>query len=148
MNQGNKQKATADTKNIHAQLLLSHAGKQENNPIRKMNRKLNIHSKNDAKVVITYHGTKLSKQFQIKYQTKFEYRSDFFYFGKCPENDWEENYFGGTDRRISEVITDHNKRDKNSYILKHAHNKKHTHVWVKIVSIYWSLIITVTIGLK
>ena len=52
-----------------------------------MNRQLNIHLKSDAEVITTYRGTKLSKQFQTKYQNKFEYRSDFLYFGKCPENE-------------------------------------------------------------
>ena len=58
-----------------------------------MNRQLNIHLKSDAEVITTYRSTKLSKQFQTKYQNKFEYRSDFLYFGKCPENDWEEKLF-------------------------------------------------------
>ena len=58
-----------------------------------MNRQLNIHLKSDAEVITTYRGTKLSKQFQTKYQNKFKYRSDFLYFGKCPENDWEEKLF-------------------------------------------------------
>ena len=35
-----------------------------------------------------------------------------------------------TDRRISEKIIDHNKRDKNSHPLQHAQNKKQEHVWV------------------
>ena len=32
-------------------------------------------------------------------------------------------------RRIAERIQDHNKRDKNSHLLKHAHDKGHTNVW-------------------
>ena len=35
-----------------------------------------------------------------------------------------------TDRRVSERITDHNKKDKNSHSLQHVQNKKHAHVWV------------------
>ena len=52
------------------------------------------------------------------------------YCCKYPENDCDDFYIGETDRRISERIIDHNKRDKNSYPLQHAQNKKHAHVWV------------------
>ena len=34
-----------------------------------------------------------------------------------------------TDRRIIERIMDHNKRDNNSHLLKHAHESQHTHIW-------------------
>ena len=44
---------------------------------------------------------------------------------KCPDF-----YIGEADRRISERIINHNKRDKSSHPLQHAQNKKHTHVWV------------------
>ena len=36
---------------------------------------------------------------------------------------------------MSERINGHYERDKNSHLLKQAHNKKHTHVWVKDFSI-------------
>ena len=52
------------------------------------------------------------------------------YCCKCPENDCDDFYIGETDRRISERIIDHNKRDKNSHPLQHVQNKKHSHVWV------------------
>ena len=42
----------------------------------------------------------------------------------------DDFYIGETDRKISERVIDHNKRDKNSYPLQLAQNKKHTHVWV------------------
>ena len=34
-----------------------------------------------------------------------------------------------TDRRLTERLIDHNKRDKKSHMLKHSRNKLHTHVW-------------------
>ena len=38
---------------------------------------------------------------------------------------------GETDRRIKKRIIDHNKRDKNSHILKHSREEAQSHVWDK-----------------
>ena len=51
------------------------------------------------------------------------------YHSKCPSQGCHENYIGETNRRIVERIQDHNNRDKNSHLLKHAREKGHTHVW-------------------
>ena len=56
--------------------------------------------------------SKLSSRFQVKDQTKFEHRNDIVYCCKSPENDCDDFFIGETDRRISEIIIDHNKRDK------------------------------------
>ena len=90
---------------------------------------LNKHLKDDIKVMLVYQGTNLSSRFQFKDQTNFQHRNDVVYFCKCPKN-CDDFYIGGTDRRISAKIIDHNKRDKNSHSLQHAQNKKHAHVWV------------------
>ena len=95
-----------------------------------MNRQLHNHLKDDVKVMITYEGTRLSSRFQVKNQTKLEHRNDIVYCYKCPTNDCDEFYIGGTDRRIVERIIDHNKGDRNSHYLQHAQNMKHAHVWV------------------
>ena len=52
------------------------------------------------------------------------------YCYKCPKNDCDDFYIKEIDRRISEIIIDHSKRDKNSHPLQHVQNKKHAHVWV------------------
>ena len=52
------------------------------------------------------------------------------YCFKCPENHCDDFYIGETDRRISDKIIDHNKRDKSSHPLQHIQNKKHAHIWV------------------
>ena len=69
------------------QLVLPYAGKRGNNIIRKMNRQLHKHMKDDVKVMMTYQGTKFSSRFQVKDQTKFEHRNDVVYCCKCPEYD-------------------------------------------------------------
>ena len=129
-NSSDQQEVTTNATSKQIQLVLPYAGKRGNNIIRKIRRQLNKHLKDDVKVMITYQGTKLSPRFEVKDQTKFEHRNDVVYCCKCPENDCDEFYIGETDRLISEIIIDHNKRDKNSYPLQHAQNKKHAHVWV------------------
>ena len=52
------------------------------------------------------------------------------YCCKCPEIDCDDFYIGETDRRTSEGIIDHNKRDKNSHRSQYEQNKEHAHVWV------------------
>ena len=51
--------------------------------------------------------------------------------GTDPNQTCTEDYIGGTDCRIKKRIFDHNKRDKNSHILKHSREERHTHVWDK-----------------
>ena len=129
-NSSDQQEVTMNATSKQIQLVLPYTGKRGNNIIQKMRRKLNKHLKDDVKVMIMYQRTKLSSRFQVKDQTKFERRNDIVYFCKCPENDCHDFYIGETDRRISERIIDHNKRDKNSHPLQHAQNKKHAHAWV------------------
>ena len=40
-----------------------------------------------------------------------------------------KSYVGETDRRIEKRIMDHNKRDKNSHLLKPSREKNNQHVW-------------------
>ena len=51
-----------------------------------------------------------SKCFQIKDQTKFEYKHDIIDLGTCPEDNCPESYIDESGRRISEGIIDHNGR--------------------------------------
>ena len=59
------------------------------------------------------------------------------YCCKCPGNDCDDFYIGETDRRVSERIIDHNKKDRNSHSLQHAENNKHTHIWVNDFTILY-----------
>ena len=130
-NSGDQQEVTTNATNKQIQLVLPHAGKRGYNIIRKMNRQLNKHLKDDVKVMITYQRTKLSSRSQVKEQTKFEHRNDVVYCCKCPENDCDDFYIGETDRRISERIIDH----KNLHPLQHAQNKIYSRVWVNCFTI-------------
>ena len=84
------------------------------------NLNIGIKSKNQVK--------SKNQQNQVKEPTKFEHRNDVASCSKCLENDCDDFYIGETDRRMSERIIHHNKRDKNSHPLQHAQNKKHAHV--------------------
>ena len=57
--------------------------------------------------------TKLSTKFNIKDQTKFQHKNNIVYYGKCPNRNCKINYVAETDRRSTEIIIDHNKRNKN-----------------------------------
>ena len=53
------------------------------------------------------------------------------YCCKSHENDCDDFYIGETDRQMSEIIIDHNKKHKSSHLLQHAQNEKQAHIWVK-----------------
>ena len=114
-NSSDQQEATTNATSKQIHFVLPYAGNRGNNTIRKMNRQLNKHLRDDVKVVITYQGTKLSSRFQVKEPTKFEHTNDIVYCCKCPENGCDNFYIGETDRLMSERIIDPNKRDKNSH---------------------------------
>ena len=79
--------------------------------------------------MVTYQGTKLSAKLDLKDRTKFQHKNNIVYYGKCLNINYKNDYVGETDRRSLEKIIDHNKRDKKSHLLKHAHDENRTHVW-------------------
>ena len=93
-NSSDKQEVTTNATSKQIQLVLPYAGKRGNNIIRKMNRQLNKHLKDNIKVMIRYQATKLSSKFEVKDQTKFEHRNGAVYCCKCPENDCGDFYIG------------------------------------------------------
>ena len=93
-----------------------------------MKRQLKKSIPSNVKTCIPYEGTKLSTQFPVKDGTKFEHRDNIVYFSRCPNVTCNKTYVGETNRRIKERIIDHNKRDKNLHLLKHAREIEHTRV--------------------
>ena len=63
---------------------------------------------------------KLSTKFQMKNRTKFERSHNTVYFSHHPKLTCNEAYEGEMDRSINECIFDHNKRGKDTHLLKHA----------------------------
>ena len=83
----------------------------------------------DRKLRITYKSMQLSSKFQVKDPLIFANRHNCTYYAKCP--DCDEDHIGEIGRRVNERVIDHNRRDKNSHILKHSREKAHEHVWLK-----------------
>ena len=80
---------------------------------------------------VSFTRSKLSSYFNIKHKTKFEHRHDVIYLGAFPETTCNDNYVGEAKRRIFERVKDHNGKDFNLHLLKHALENNHQHVSVK-----------------
>ena len=111
------------------QIMLPYNGKQDNKLLSKMKKHLNKSLPTEVKTTVTYQSKKLGTKFQLKDKTRFNHRNNLVYYSKCPNKTCNEDYVGETDRRNEERIMDHNKRDKNSHLLKHSREKNHQHVW-------------------
>ena len=85
----------------------------------------------DVNTRINYKSTKLSTKFPVKDKTDFQHKNNVVYHSKCPIQGRHGNYIGELNIRIAERIQDHNNKDKNSHLLKHAREKGYTHVWEK-----------------
>ena len=109
--------------------MLPYNGKQDNKLLSKMKKYLNKLLPTEVKTTVTYQSKKLGTKFQLKDKTRFNHRNNLVYYSKCPNKTCNEDYVGETDRRNEERIMDHNKRDKNSHLLKHSREKNHQHVW-------------------
>ena len=70
-------------------------------------------------------------KFPRKDKTEFQQQNNLVYYSQCPNDQCKEDHVGESDRRIEEKIIDHNKRDKNSPLLKHSRDAGHNHVWYK-----------------
>ena len=62
----------------------------------------------EIKTEVVYTGKKLSTCFNVKDQSKFDSQYDVVYYSDCHNGTFRENYIGGSGRRISECIKDHN----------------------------------------
>ena len=82
----------------------------------------------DVNTMISYKNTKLSTKFPVKDKTDFQHKNNIVYHSKCPIQVCHENYIGEMNRHIVERVHNHNNRDQNSSLLKHAREKHHTHV--------------------
>ena len=107
--------------------MVPYCGNQGHKLLSKMKKQLKKTLPGDANTMISYKSTKLSTKSPVKDKTDFQHKNNVVYHSKCPSEGCHENYIGETNRRIVERIQDHNNRDKNSHLLKHAREKGH--VW-------------------
>lgn len=80
---------------------------------------------------VTYQTKTLSTKFHVKHEREFYHQSNWVYYGMCLNKTSEEDYIVEIDRRIIEIIIDHNKRDKNLHIPKHSRGEYHCSLWDK-----------------
>ena len=90
-----------------------------------LKRNLNKLLPTSLKIQVIFTGQKLSTQFNVKDRTKCKHKQDIIYFGKCPEQNYTDNYLGESARRISARIIDHGGRDQKSHLFTHAVVKEH-----------------------
>ena len=109
--------------------MVPYTGNQGDKLLSKMKKQLKKTLPEDVNTMISYKSTKLSIKFPVKDKTDFQHKNNVVYPSKCRSEGCCENYIRETNRRIVERIQDHNDRDKNSHLLKHAREKGHTHVW-------------------
>ena len=108
--------------------MLPYNGKQGNNFLSNVEKHLNKSIPTEVKTTVTYQSKNLGTKFKLKDKTKFHQQNNLTYYSKCSDKTCNEDYFGETGRRIKEKIIDHNKRYKNSHLLKHSREKSHQHV--------------------
>ena len=109
--------------------MLPYNGKQGKKLLSKMKKHLKKSLPMEVKITVTYQSKKLGTKFELKDKTKFHQQNNLVYYAKCLDKTCSEDYVGETDNRIKERIIDHNKRDKNSHLLKHSREKNYQHVW-------------------
>ena len=84
---------------------------------------------------VTYKGTRLSSNFNLKDREKLENVHDVVYQVKCL--DCSESYIGETARRLVEREEEHARKDNNSRLLRHARTKGHRPVSMDDYSILY-----------
>ena len=129
--QSKDRRAKTNKTSNEIQLNLPYSEKQGNKLITKMRKYIRKTLSENVQTIVAYQSKKLPTKFNVKDKTEFYHRSNLIYYGKWPNQPYTEDYIGETDCRIKERITDHNKLDKNSHILKHSREEGHTHVWDK-----------------
>ena len=82
----------------------------------------------NIKMEVIYTGTKLGSQFNIKDPILKRHKHDIIYHTFCPEDNYNEDYIGEFARRLDGKTKHHNGRDKNSHMLHHSTESRHTEV--------------------
>ena len=78
----------------------------------------------------------MSSQFSIKDKVENQHQHNVVYEATCPE--CPATYIGETGRRISERITEHASKDKNSHLLRHSKDNGHKPIDMNNVKIIGS----------
>ena len=109
-------------------LCVPYAGRKGEALMKKLKRDLKQSLPDNVKAQITYKATKLQTKFQVKDEIQFENQHNITYLATCRK--CGQRYIGETKCRCKNRVMQHNKRDKNSLLLKHAKSTKHRRVWL------------------
>ena len=129
----NEQETSTDTeeKSVALSLNLPYAGEKGEKLISKLQRKI---SKvvNKAKKLVSvnavYRAKRLGGSFNIKDKIKFEHQHNVVYHSECPNKKCKSSYTGQTKCRIGKRIPQHEGKDRNSHLFRHAEKTKHKRV--------------------
>ena len=111
-------------------LCLPYIGDEGAQIVKKM--KDNLRKANEKlKIRIVYNTKKLGSKFKVKDSTQTQHQHNVVYYATCGNKKCKSDYIGETGRRLLVRATDHNRRDKQSHLLKHAHDTKHRRVWLQ-----------------
>ena len=87
--------------------------------------------KKQTKIRVVYQAKRLASKFAVKDKTKLEHKHNVVYNGKCSTKKCLSHYIGQTKCRLGKRITEHNRTDQGSHLLKHAKRTKHRRCWIK-----------------
>ena len=96
--------------------------------VKNLNRTLKVVLPNNVKTRITSTGQKLNGRFQIIDKINEMHKHDLIYYTKCPEPSCIEGYVGNIGCRIIERVPDHDGKDKQPHLMKHALTRNHRYV--------------------
>ena len=106
-------------------LILPYAANKEEKILKSMNKFSTWVLRCNIKKFTAYSGTKLSRKFKLKDQTKKDHQHDVVYYAKCPEEQCTEDYTRETGRRLIERVNDHSGNDSKYSLFKHAKETNH-----------------------
>ena len=93
----------------------------------------------DVKVETAFCGKRLSSCFKTKDRTNFEHQQDIIYQVKCSEENYLDDYIGGSARCVIGRVKDHDGRDIKLDALKDSSEKQHIEVTQEYFKIIGSL---------
>ena len=112
-------------------MVIPYKGSRGESLVRRLNNTMNHYMPENVQPRILYNCRKLSSFFSLKDKTKVEHQHGVVYKYSCPDEDCSSTYIGETSRRIRERVIDHQRRDKNSHIMKHAEINDHAAAEIK-----------------
>lgn len=89
-------------------------------------------------MTVRYESRNLSTNFPIKIEPiSIMQKTNLVYYRKYPNRTWSEEYITEDDKRVKERIIEHNKRGKNSHVLRHLRGERYSRRWEEYFKEYF-----------